>query len=306
MAKVCATGDDFSSKNSGFRCREKKDEQAFFIHDRATGYPLMSFIHAMNWRFFNPQFEYEALFDDAGWPWAGHKFFAYDLLANVKPGKVVELGTHYGTSLWSFAQAAKDNMLATEFFVVDTWLGDDQAGLYGEEVFEKVTAIQRSYYSSGSFKIDLLRKTFNEALPDFADTSIDLLHIDGLHSYEAVRHDFEAWLQKMKKNGIILFHDIEVNEDGFGVHELWRELKEKYVTIEFHHSFGLGVLFLDAAMGRQIKPEEKQWQQKYSYLHEMNRCRAINQLRQSLIFMQASKFWKMRAFLLKLKKYCGF
>lgn len=258
----------------------------------------------MNWHYCEPHFEYEALFDDAGWPWVGHKCFAYDLLANVKPKTVVELGTQYGTSLWSFVQAAKDNALDTEFFVVDTWQGDAHSGLYGEEVFEKVTAIKRSFYSSGSFKINFLRKTFNEALADFKNNSIDLLHIDGLHSYEAVHHDFEAWLQKMKKDGIILFHDIEVNEGDFGVHELWRELKEHYVTIEFHHSFGLGVLFLDAAMGREFKIEEGTWQKKYSYLHEIKRCSAINQLRESLILLQSSKFWKMRTLFLKLKKYC--
>lgn len=262
--------------------------------------------NVMNWHFSAPHFEYEALFDDADWPWAGHKFFAYDLLTNVKPKTVVELGTHYGTSLWSFAQAAKDNALDTELFAVDTWQGEAHAGLYGEEVFETVAAIKRSFYSKGSFEIYFLRKTFNEALADFKNNTIDLLHIDGLHSYEAVHHDFEAWLKKMKKNGIILFHDIEVNEGDFGVHELWRELKEHYVTIEFHHSFGLGILFLDADMGRDLKPEERTWQQRYSYFHEMKRCSAIKQLRESIIFMQSSKFWKMRTFLLKLKKFCTF
>jgi len=62
----------------------------------------------MEWKYYKPKFEYEEIFQDTGWPWAGHKYFAYDLIRNVQPKVVVELGTHKGTSLWSFCQAVKD------------------------------------------------------------------------------------------------------------------------------------------------------------------------------------------------------
>ncbi|EKE19226.1 MAG: hypothetical protein ACD_9C00076G0004 [uncultured bacterium] len=195
----------------------------------------------MNWKYFKPKFEYEEEFNDFAWPWAGHKFFAYDLVSNLKPKKIVELGTHYGTSFWSFSQAVKDQNIETELNAVDSWEGEKHAGFYGEEVFETVNKIKGRFYSD--LKINLIRKNFNEALSEFENESIDVLHIDGLHTYEAVKNDFESWFPKVKKGGIILFHDIVVTRDDFGVYKFWNELKSGHETMEFHHSYGLGVLF---------------------------------------------------------------
>lgn len=231
-----------------------------------TNFDFYELINRKNkmWKYNNPKFEYEDSFQDFAWPWAGHKYFAYDLISNTKPKKVVELGTHYGTSLWSFSQAVKDFYLDTEIYAVDTWKGEKHSGFYGEEVFEKVNDIKNKYYFN--LKINLIRKTFDEAVKNFDDNSIDILHIDGLHTYEAVKSDFEMWLPKITENGIIIFHDIVVNRDDFGVYKLWKELKEKYKTLEFRHSYGLGVLF--KGDNNSMIESKEELELHYSYLLE--------------------------------------
>jgi len=152
----------------------------------------------------------------------------------------VELGTHWGESYFTFCQAVEEAGLSCLCYAVDHWLGDDHAGHYGEEVFDEVSEYNNRYYRQFSY---LLRRSFDEALAQFADDSIDLLHIDGLHTYEAVSHDFRAWLPKVRSGGIILLHDICAKHEDFGVWRLWSEIKAEFSdTFEFHHSWGLGVV----------------------------------------------------------------
>lgn len=113
-----------------------------------------------------------------------------------------------------------------------------------------------------------MRKTFDEALDSFEDNSIDLLHIDGLHTYDAVKHDFESCFPKVKKGGIILLHYIFISRDDFGVYQLCEELKGTYKTIEFYHSYGLGVLFKEEFRYPALIKQERQWQIRYSSIAE--------------------------------------
>lgn len=171
--------------------------------------------------------------------WHGHVPFAHWLTAALQPLLVVELGTHAGVSYAAFCQAVAKAGLGGRCVAVDTWQGDAHAGVYAEDVFADLDAFNAAHFAAFS---TLRRATFDAAVADFADGSIDLLHIDGFHTYEAVRHDFETWQAKLSSRAVVLFHDIAVRERGFGVWRFWEEVTRGYPHFAFDHAHGLGVL----------------------------------------------------------------
>ena len=269
-----------------------------------------------NWEYYYPSFEFTKDLPLISSAWSGHYFFAYDLIRNTKSQVIVELGTHKGNSLFSMAQAIKDEKLKTELHGVDTWEGDPQAGYYGEDVYEEFLRISKEYYRD--VKIIPHKMLFDDAVKKFEDNSIDILHIDGLHTYEAVKHDFETWLPKVNKDtGIIMFHDVCETKDDFGVYKLWDELKKKYEnTITFEHYHGLGVIFLN----NDIKDIEKNlflyyMQKEFVNLHKIleEKDKVIEE-KEKLIeeykgeveefkTFKKGKIWKVLTIWRKLKKY---
>jgi predicted O-methyltransferase YrrM len=172
--------------------------------------------------------------------WHPHREFAYQIIEEIRPNLIVELGVHYGDSYFTFCQASEELELDAEIYGIDHWEGDEQCGFYGDEVFQEVNAYNEEFYSKDS---TLMRMNFTDALTRFDDGSIDLLHIDGSHDYEAVKQDFENWLPKVKKGGKILIHDILVEREDFGVKVFWEQTSKNYKTASHLEGFGLGVIF---------------------------------------------------------------
>ena len=179
--------------------------------------------------------------------WLEHAPFSFWLIEALSPRTLVELGTHSGYSYFSFCQAVQELNLGTRCYAVDTWKGDVHSGFYGEDIFQEVRSYNEQQYSAFSM---LIRSSFDQALDQFDDGSIDLLHIDGCHFYQDVKHDFETWRPKLSDRGVILFHDTNVRNLDFGVFKLWQELAGEYQHFEFVHGHGLGVL----GIGQEVSP----------------------------------------------------
>ena len=198
--------------------------------------------HETNWVVSDPRYDADQLNPKLKFAyWEGHRDFAYDLLQFVRPERLVELGSQYGCSLFTFCQAVRDFKLNTEINAVDLWSGDIGAEITGEEVYALVQKTAATYYPE--VNLHLFQMCFDDARPNFADNSIDILHIDGGHTFEDVEHDFTTWLPKLKENGIVLFHDVYSPIDQ-GSCDHWEKTKKEYdCYFDFTHSCGLGVLF---------------------------------------------------------------
>ena len=79
------------------------------------------------WKYGNIQFESDRFSDTLlrYAPWSGHRQFGYDLVTYYQPDCMVELGSHYGCSAFTFMQAIKDNNYNTKICAVDLWEASD-------------------------------------------------------------------------------------------------------------------------------------------------------------------------------------
>ena len=79
---------------------------------------------------------------------------------------------------------------------------------------------------------------------------IDFLFMDGDHTYEGISEDYYLWHEKVRKGGLIAFHDIHgTNIDGKdinGVKDFWQEIKKSYKTEEIitrEKYYGIGIIW---------------------------------------------------------------
>lgn len=168
-----------------------------------------------------------------------HVPFGMLVVDSFRPNVIVELGTNKGVSYDAFCHAVRQTGLEARCFAIDTWQGDIHTGPYGSEVLTALRAHHDPLYASFS---RLVPSTFDDAVQNFPDRYIDLLHIDGTHTFEAVRHDFHTWLPKLSDRAVVLLHDTNVREGDFGVWKLWQELSSQFPNFEFFHGHGLGIL----------------------------------------------------------------
>jgi hypothetical protein len=229
--------------------------------------------------------------------WTEHTPFLFTLFRLMRPRRYVELGSHCGMSFFAACQAADQLNLDTQCVAIDGWIGDEHAGFYDNQTFEDFKVNLKSMNHASSYYI---RSFFDQSLSCFDNGSIDLLHIDGLHTYEAVKNDYVTWLPKMSSRGVMLFHDTNVYERGFGVWRLWNELKARYPHFQFPHCHGLGVIYVGdepsavAGLLRHLEQDEGMRTAAIGFFAELGSMsvkRAVQE--RELVALRADKEWLM-------------
>jgi len=171
------------------------------------------------------------------------------ILDKVKPKVILEIGTARGGTLFLFSNIAHEEAILIS---VDLYQTIEKRILfrYIKKGKQKIYLIQGDSHS-----IETLRK-IEEILKG---RKVDFLFIDGDHSYEGVKRDFEMYSPLVRKGGIIAFHDIipdyytrygiKTSTWAGEVYKFWNEIKEKYEHLEMvkdreQNGFGIGVLFV--------------------------------------------------------------
>lgn len=156
------------------------------------------------------------------------------LLAENPPKTVVEIGCDAGGTLWAWKQAGAQRVIGVS-------MADNAGGFASGKPLERHGA---EVVSGDSHDLD----TLDELKKRLGDDKIDLLFIDGDHTYEGVKLDFAMYAALVDINGIIAFHDIchHPRHPDVGVEFLWEKLggdKEEIVT-EDDTWGGIGVIRL--------------------------------------------------------------
>lgn len=169
--------------------------------------------------------------------WTGHRGFAEWLVNQLKPEVIVDLGTDWGFSTFSFAIPRIGKVYSIDNFTGDSFVGQQDT----ERKYQYVMSKREKLFLKDN--VEIIQGDFNEVAKTW-DKQINILHIDGDHSYEAVKNDFEIWSKFLKDDGAILMHDTCVEEyngnSKYGVKKFFEEID--LPKCNFTHTFGLGVV----------------------------------------------------------------
>lgn len=162
--------------------------------------------------------------------------FMMFLIEYLRPKVFVELGAEDGASYCACCQIIKTLNLTTHCYGFYALEQDDKPGA---QVFTELKQYHDSLYQRFS---KLTRMTFDAALMDFENGTIDLLYIRAARSYEAVKHLYHDWLPKMSDQGSIIFHHTMNCQLSDGVGRLWQEIKSVLPHFELPYENGLGII----------------------------------------------------------------
>lgn len=150
------------------------------------------------------------------------------LLWILRPKRLLENGTARGGTLFLLSQIADPNAVVISI--------DLPGGPFGGGYPEWKIPLYKSFKRYPSQKVFLVRanshdpRTLDIVRRILGGSKLDFLFIDGDHSYEGVKRDFEMYSPLVQRGGIIAFHDIVPGPPELvgGVPKFWSELKQEY------------------------------------------------------------------------------
>ena len=142
---------------------------------------------------------------------------------------VVEIGTFLGGTLWGWCQIAEPEAVLVSIDLPGAMMDLPVAPIEELAVFARERQ-QLHFLRSDSHEaatVDELRRLLGER-------QIDLLMIDGDHSFEGVKTDFELYSPLVARGGFVAFHDILTHAENVAeVDRFWREVRARFPHVEF-------------------------------------------------------------------------
>jgi predicted O-methyltransferase YrrM len=151
------------------------------------------------------------------------------LLRRRKLSAVLEIGSERGGTFFVWTRIAEPDALLISLdwpaAAVQRLASEDELRAMGRER-QQIDVVR------ADSQADTTRARIQEIL---GSRGLDLLFIDGDHSYQGVRRDFELYSPLVRPGGVVVLHDIVRHrpETGSEVDRFWRELRGGYRWREF-------------------------------------------------------------------------
>ena len=150
-----------------------------------------------------------------------------EILEAIKPTNVLEIGTANGGTLFLFTRVCSGNALIQSIDMPGGEFGGGypgwKASFYRSFALDSQKIILHREDSHSKLALDSVKR-------NLGTSKFDFIFIDGDHTYEGVKKDFEMYSPLIRDGGIIAFHDIVPHADGSGreVSVFWEEIRSQY------------------------------------------------------------------------------